>query len=170
MPPNEDRRLPSRNEGSSCCQLARSIGGTRWRLHSSPEISADPYYLMLVRHQPGVRLSSVLHLRGGIGNGRGIKRRYRRCHREAALGRMSRAPHELFAVRNCTRDQGGPFEFGDQEPISSHRKLLRAKPWWCCVKKARERHAVREMKADYSEPSCRGGLQTAMSCFSQKLR
>jgi hypothetical protein len=30
-------------------------------------------------------------------------------------------------VRNCTRDEGGPFEFGDQEPISSHRKLLRAK-------------------------------------------
>ena len=28
---------------------------------------------------------------------------------------------------NCTRDEGGPFEFGDQEPISSHRKLLRAK-------------------------------------------
>jgi hypothetical protein len=25
------------------------------------------------------------------------------------------------------RDEVGPFEFGDQEPISSHRKLLRAK-------------------------------------------
>jgi hypothetical protein len=33
----------------------------------------------------------------------------------------------LCAARNCTRDEGGPFEFGDQEPISSHRKLLRAK-------------------------------------------
>ena len=31
------------------------------------------------------------------------------------------------AARNCTRDEGGPFGFGDQEPISSHRKLLRAK-------------------------------------------
>ena len=41
---------------------------------------------------------------------------------------------------------------------------------WCCVKKARERHAVREMKEDPSEPFCRGGLQTAMSCFGQKLR
>ena len=40
------------------------------------------------------------------------------------MGRVSRAPHELFAARNCTRDEGGPFEFGDQEPISSHRKLL----------------------------------------------
>ena len=39
---------------------------------------------------------------------------------------------------------------------------------WCCVKKARERHAVREMKEDPSEPSCRGRLQTAMSCFGQK--
>jgi hypothetical protein len=43
------------------------------------------------------------------------------------MGRVSRAPRELSAARNCTRDEGGPFEFGDQEPISSHRKLLRAK-------------------------------------------
>jgi hypothetical protein len=45
----------------------------------------------------------------------------------SAQGRVSRAPHELCAARNCTRDEGGPFEFGDQEPISSHRKLLRTK-------------------------------------------
>jgi hypothetical protein len=43
------------------------------------------------------------------------------------MGRVSRAPYELPAARNCTRDEGGPFEFGDQELISSHRKLLRAK-------------------------------------------
>ena len=30
-------------------------------------------------------------------------------------------------MRNCTRDEGGPFGFGDQEPISSHRKLLRSR-------------------------------------------
>jgi hypothetical protein len=24
-------------------------------------------------------------------------------------------------VHNCTRDEGEPFGFGDQEPISSHR-------------------------------------------------
>ena len=47
--------------------------------------------------------------------------------RTSAWGRVSRAPRELSAARNCTRDEGGPFEFGDQEPISSHRKLLRAK-------------------------------------------
>jgi hypothetical protein len=28
-------------------------------------------------------------------------------------------------VHNCTRDEGGPFEFGNQVLISSHRKLLR---------------------------------------------
>ena len=32
-----------------------------------------------------------------------------------------------MAARNCTRDEGGPFEVGDQEPISSHRKLLWSK-------------------------------------------
>jgi hypothetical protein len=30
------------------------------------------------------------------------------------------------AVHNCTRDEGGPFEFGNQVLISSHRKLLRS--------------------------------------------
>jgi hypothetical protein len=30
-------------------------------------------------------------------------------------------------VRNCARDEGGPFGFGNQVLISSHRKLLRSK-------------------------------------------
>ena len=36
--------------------------------------------------------------------------------------------------------------------------------------KTRKRHAVRKMKVGPSEPLCRGRLQTAVSCFSQKLR
>jgi hypothetical protein len=31
------------------------------------------------------------------------------------------------AVHNCTRDEGGPFGFGNQVLISSHRKLLLSK-------------------------------------------
>src|SRR5215467_15823137 len=30
-------------------------------------------------------------------------------------------------MRNCTRDEGGPFEVGNQVLISNHRKLLRSK-------------------------------------------
>jgi len=30
-------------------------------------------------------------------------------------------------MRNCTRDEGGPFGFGNQVLIPSHRKLLRLK-------------------------------------------
>jgi hypothetical protein len=30
-------------------------------------------------------------------------------------------------MHNCTRDEGGPFGFGNQVPISSHRKLLSPK-------------------------------------------
>jgi len=30
-------------------------------------------------------------------------------------------------VRNCTRDEGGPFEIGNQVLTSSHRKLLSSK-------------------------------------------
>jgi hypothetical protein len=37
---------------------------------------------------------------------------------------VSRAPYELSAARNCTKDEGGPFEFGDQESISSQRCLV----------------------------------------------
>jgi hypothetical protein len=32
-----------------------------------------------------------------------------------------------LAALNCTRDEGGPFEFGNQVLISSHRKLLRSR-------------------------------------------
>jgi hypothetical protein len=30
-------------------------------------------------------------------------------------------------MRNCTRDEGGPFEVGNQVLISNHRKLLSSK-------------------------------------------
>jgi len=43
------------------------------------------------------------------------------------LGLASRASPVHTAMRNCMRDEGGPFGFGDQEPISSHRELLRPK-------------------------------------------
>ena len=37
---------------------------------------------------------------------------------------MSRVTPVHTAVRNCTRDEGRPFEVGNQVLISSHRKLL----------------------------------------------
>ena len=46
---------------------------------------------------------------------------------ESAWGLVSRVSPVQTAVRNCTRDEGGPFGFGDQELIPSHRKLLRSK-------------------------------------------
>src|SRR3974377_2168670 len=42
-------------------------------------------------------------------------------------GIVSRVTPVHTAVRNCTRDEGGPFEFGNQVLISSHRKLLSSK-------------------------------------------
>src|ERR1039458_5909908 len=44
-----------------------------------------------------------------------------------ALCRVSRASPVQTAVRNCTRDGGGPFETGSQVLVSSHRKLLSSK-------------------------------------------
>ncbi len=40
---------------------------------------------------------------------------------------VSRVSPVQTALRNCTRDEGGPFGFGDQELIPSCRKLLRSK-------------------------------------------
>ena len=47
-------------------------------------------------------------------------------------GGVSRAPSELTA-RNCTRDEGGPFEVGYRELASSHRKLTKRAGHTRCV-------------------------------------
>jgi len=41
--------------------------------------------------------------------------------------RVSRVSPVHTAIRNCTRDEGGPFEVGSQVLVSSHRKLLSSK-------------------------------------------
>ena len=45
----------------------------------------------------------------------------------SAMGLVSRVTPVQTAKRNCTRDEGGPFEFGNQVLISNHRKLLSPK-------------------------------------------
>jgi hypothetical protein len=45
----------------------------------------------------------------------------------AYMGRVSRASPVHAAVRNCTRDEGGPFGFGNQVLIPSRREPLRSK-------------------------------------------
>jgi hypothetical protein len=45
----------------------------------------------------------------------------------AAYGCVSRVSPVHTALRNCTRDEVGPFGFGDQELIPSYRKLLWSK-------------------------------------------
>jgi hypothetical protein len=43
------------------------------------------------------------------------------------MGLVSRVTPVHTAVRNCTRDEGRSFGFGNQVLIPSHRKLLRSK-------------------------------------------
>ncbi len=45
----------------------------------------------------------------------------------SALDLVPRALPVHTALRNCIRDEGGPFGFGNQVPIPSHRELLRSK-------------------------------------------
>jgi hypothetical protein len=47
-----------------------------------------------------------------------------RGSRRSAVGRVSRTRRLRRTVRNCTRDEGGPFEVGSQVQVSSHRELL----------------------------------------------
>ena len=54
---------------------------------------------------------------------------YRRADRRAASEQVPvwGVCHERplrRTVRNCTRDEGGPFEVGSQVQVSSHRELL----------------------------------------------
>jgi hypothetical protein len=51
---------------------------------------------------------------------------------------VSRVTPVQTAKRNCTRDEGGPFEFGNQVLISSHRKLL-----WSTMILIAYRHGLR---------------------------
>ena len=46
---------------------------------------------------------------------------------KSAVVLVSRVTPVHTALRNCTRDEGGPFEVGNQVLISSHRKLLLSK-------------------------------------------
>ena len=54
-----------------------------------------------------------------------------------------------MTVRNCTRDEGRSFGFGDQEPISSHRKLLLSKAM--VVNIAEKSEQVRQGKVERGE-------------------
>jgi hypothetical protein len=40
---------------------------------------------------------------------------------------VTSASSRILAALNCTRDEGGPFEVGNQVLISSHRELLSSK-------------------------------------------
>ena len=72
-----------------------------------------------------------------------------------ALGRVSRASPVQTAMRNCTRDEGGPFGFGNQVLIPSHCKLQRPKAVVVsvAVKSGQEVQTARSREASVSKPS-----------------
>ena len=54
-------------------------------------------------------------------------------------GLVSRVLPVHTAVRNCTRDEGGPFEVGNQVLTSSHRKLRSSKAMVVTMRKRRDK-------------------------------
>jgi hypothetical protein len=59
------------------------------------------------------------------------------------VGPVSRVTPVQTAMRNCTRDEGRPFEVGNQVLISSHRKLLSSKAMVVNVAEKPERDSGR---------------------------
>jgi hypothetical protein len=57
----------------------------------------------------------------------GDKQKSRTLTRNDVNDRVSRVSPVHTAMRNCTRDGGGPFEVGNQVLISNHCKLLSSK-------------------------------------------
>jgi hypothetical protein len=47
--------------------------------------------------------------------------------RGCAFAAVNESAVGIVSVRNCTKDEGRPFEVGNQVLISSHRKLLSSK-------------------------------------------
>src|SRR5260370_20046113 len=68
----------------------------------------------------------------------------RETHGISGYGIVSRVTPVHTAVRNCTRDEGGPFEVGNQVLISSHRKLLSSKAMVVNVAEKSERDFGRD--------------------------
>src|SRR5215469_1218244 len=56
----------------------------------------------------------------------------------SATGLVSRAPPLRTAMRNCTSDEGGPFESGNPVLISNHRKQCAVR-WLARSRKRRSR-------------------------------
>jgi hypothetical protein len=81
----------------------------------------------------------------------------------SGLGLVSRASPVHAAMRNCTRDEGGPFGVGNQVLISSHRKLLRSKAVVVNVAETSGQDPGTQFKGE------RGG-QTVDSAFRSRIR
>src|ERR1700736_2218535 len=115
-----------------CAQCAWGDSGRSWKTRAgSGHAAAPPRRLMNLRR----RISSP-KLRGQhcIGSNEHFDRAqiWHQNHCRSAqpmslMGLVSRVTPVHTAVRNCTRDEGRPFEVGNQVPISGHRKLLSSK-------------------------------------------
>src|ERR1700745_1556877 len=69
----------------------------------------------------------------------------------------------LYVAEQGCKWRGLPKRFGRWHTI--YMRMNR----WACVKKRCKARAVQKMKVGPSESFCKRGLQTAMSCCSQKL-
>src|SRR4029077_11835346 len=84
----------------------------------------------------------------------------------SACGIVSRVTPVHTAVRNCTRDEGRPFEVGNQVLISSHRKLLSSKAMVVNVaeKSGQDRDRIAKATASMARGSRESRTQDRTHC------
>jgi hypothetical protein len=87
--------------------------------------AADSAVAVLPSISPVPPIPSATHQHGEAGRPAALIRASRTG--EVGFSSCVRVTPVHAALRNCTRDEGRPFEFGNQVRISSHRKLLRSK-------------------------------------------
>ena len=78
---------------------------------------------------------------------------------------MSAANERRVTVRNCTGDEGRPFEVGNQVLISSHRKLLSSKAMVVNVAEKTGLDPVRQGRERRAQANCCRSVESGLGAM-----
>ena len=78
---------------------------------------------------------------------------------------MSAANERRVTVRDCTGDEGRPFEVGNQVLISSHRKLLSSKAMVVNVAEKTGLDPVRQGREGRAQANCCRSVESGLGAM-----
>jgi hypothetical protein len=113
------------------CRCRTSAAGKREKTHNEQSLTAASQKVREILWRLAMRKGEAISFEGKLRDNCGgrqipVARRLATTTR-SGMGLVSRVTPVHTAMRNCTRDEGRSFEFGNQVLISSHRKLLSSK-------------------------------------------